>query len=96
MRKLAEVCGRIAGTTRKPGKVFPRIALLLPDKLSEEADRIERVREIYESQAKNSAGLLFGFRVVVEEGPVLPVALHFRNPAMSSIGHGILAESELP
>jgi DNA ligase-1 len=32
---------------------FPRIVRLRPDKLPEDADTIERVREIYESQAKN-------------------------------------------
>jgi DNA ligase-1 len=32
---------------------FPRIARLRPDKLPEEADTIDRVREIYQSQAKN-------------------------------------------
>lgn len=32
---------------------FPRIVRLRQDKLSEEADTIERAREIYESQAKN-------------------------------------------
>jgi DNA ligase-1 len=32
---------------------FPRIVRLRPDKLAEEADTIERVREIYESQQKS-------------------------------------------
>jgi DNA ligase-1 len=32
---------------------FPRIVRLRPDKLPEDADTIERVQEIYESQAKN-------------------------------------------
>jgi DNA ligase-1 len=32
---------------------FPRIVRLRPDKLLEDADTIERVRKIYESQAKN-------------------------------------------
>ncbi len=31
---------------------FPRIVRLRPDKLPEEADSIERVREIYQSQSK--------------------------------------------
>jgi len=31
---------------------FPRIVRLRPDKLPEETDRIERVREIYEKQNK--------------------------------------------
>jgi DNA ligase-1 len=33
---------------------FPRIVRLRPDKLPEEADSLERVKEIYEKQSKNS------------------------------------------
>jgi DNA ligase-1 len=33
---------------------FPRIVRLRPDKTADEADRIERVREIYEGQSRNS------------------------------------------
>lgn len=33
---------------------FPRIVRLRPDKLPEEADSLERVKEVYEKQSKNS------------------------------------------